>query len=109
MIQAPRRHAERGSNFFLGFLFLPRPKREALKAVYSLCRYIDDIADSGNLSSEEARERLGFWRGEIGRLYEGKPAEALSERILPFVRRFRLPKQAFLDLIDGVEMDLDRT
>src|SRR5207237_1294483 len=47
--------AERGSNFYLGFLFLSPKKREALSAVYAYCRLIDDIVDSGNLDKEQAR------------------------------------------------------
>ena len=44
MTRAPQKN----SNFFLGFLFLPRAKREALSAVYAYCRLIDDIVDSGD-------------------------------------------------------------
>ena len=60
--------AEKKSNFFLGFLLLPKPKREALSAVYAYCRLIDAIADEPATPSEEARRQLDFWREEIGRL-----------------------------------------
>ena len=62
--------AEKKSNFFLGFLLLPKPKREALSAVYAYCRLIDDIVDEG-LPKDEARRQLGVWREEIERLYQG--------------------------------------
>ncbi len=68
---APR--AEKKSNFFLGFLLLPRAKREALSAVYAYCRLIDDIVDSGSLTKDEARKMLDFWREELVRLYAGRP------------------------------------
>ncbi len=35
------------SNFYYGFLALPRPRRDALYAVYAFCRTVDDIADVG--------------------------------------------------------------
>ena len=105
-MSAPR--AERGSNFYLGFLFLSKPKREALKAVYGFCRHIDDIVDAGNMRPEEAQESLDNWREEIERLYKGKPTQELAQRVFPYVERYHLPKQAFLGLIGGVEMDLRR-
>ncbi len=100
---------ESKSNFFLGFLFLSRPKRSALAAIYAYCRAIDDIVDSGHLSREEAGRMLAFWREEIGRLYAGKPTHSVSERLLPHLERFRLPREAFLEMIRGCEMDLGPT
>lgn len=103
--------AERGSSFYLGFLFLPKRKREALGVVYAYCRLIDDIVDSGALTSEEASKQLEFWRAEVGRLYEAEaePEHSLGRRLKPFVGEFRLPKEAFLEIIRGVEMDLEKS
>ena len=43
------------------------------------------------------------------RCYRGAPAtDAAGRRLQPFVQQFNLPRQPFEDLIDGVEMDLDR-
>jgi phytoene synthase len=101
--------AETSSNFFLGFLFLPKAKREALSAVYAYCRIIDDIVDSGALRKEEARRMLGFWREEVERLYQGRPTHSISQALLPHVRAFSLPQDAFLEMIRGCQMDLDKT
>ncbi|MBI3551591.1 MAG: squalene/phytoene synthase family protein [Elusimicrobia bacterium] len=99
--------AETGSNFFLGFAFLPKAKKEALSAVYAYCRLIDDIVDTGSIPKEEAAKLLGFWRDEIGRLYAGEPTHPVASRLLPAVRGFSLPKDAFLEMIRGCEMDLN--
>ena len=99
--------AERKSNFFLGFLFLPRAKREALSAVYAYCRLIDDIVDSGAATKDEARRDLAFWREEVDRLYSGSPTHPVAVRLLPHVRTYRLPKDGFLEMIRGCAMDLD--
>lgn len=101
---------EAGSNFRLGFLFLPRRKREALSAVYAFCRHVDDIVDSGELSPEEASRRLSFWREEIERLYGGaqKTAHPIALRLKPFVEEFGLPKEGFLELLRGERMDLEK-
>ncbi len=98
--------AEKKSNFFLGFLFLPKPKREALSAVYSYCRLIDDIVDEG-LPKDEARRQLDFWRAEIERLYEGKPEHPVARALLGPVAAYKIPKEPFLEMIRGCALDLD--
>lgn len=98
--------AERGSNFFLGFLLLPKAKREALSAIYAYCRLIDDIVDSGHLEKDEARRMLDFWRDEIGRLYAGAPTHSVSAALQKPLSIFSLPQEPFLEMIRGCEMDL---
>ncbi|HBL15913.1 MAG TPA: squalene synthase HpnD [Elusimicrobia bacterium] len=100
---------EAGSNFSLGFLFLPPRKREALKAVYAFCRVVDDIVDSGESDKESARSLLAFWDEEIDKLYSGRATHALARRLEPFVAEFRLPQEGFRALIAGMRMDLERS
>ncbi len=95
-----------GSSFSLGFLFMTKERREALEAVYEFCRQVDDIVDSGALTSEQAAAELEAWREEIRRVFESKPARALAVRLASHVARFSLPREAFDGLIDGVAMDL---
>ena len=60
------------SNFFYGFLALPRPRRDALYAVYAFCRTVDDIADLGQERGDDPvvlREALGRWRHEVSRCF----------------------------------------
>lgn len=100
--------AEKGSNFFLGFLFLPNAKRRALSTVYAYCRLIDDIVDSGALKKDEAEKMLDFWGQEVERLYEGRPTHSVSLALAPHVSAFALPKEAFLEMIRGCRKDLDK-
>lgn len=98
-----------GSSFSLGFLFLSRERRAALEDVYAFCRLVDDIVDDGSRSREEAARELDFWRAEVGRLYAGAPTHELSRRLAPHVDRFKLPKEGFAELVEGVAMDLEKT
>jgi phytoene synthase len=98
---------ERKSNFFLGFLFLPKAKREALSAVYAYCRLIDDIVDSGAVPKDEARRQLDFWREEVARLYAGAPTHPVAVRLLPHVGTYSLPQEGFLEMIRGCALDLE--
>jgi 15-cis-phytoene synthase len=96
------------SNFFYAFLCLPRPQREAIYAVYAFCRIVDDVVDLGQ-DREEQRRALARWREEIARVFEGVPEHPAGQRLQQALRTFPIPRQALLDIIGGVEMDLART
>jgi 15-cis-phytoene synthase len=96
------------SNFYYAFLFLPRPQREALYAVYAFCRLVDDVADLGG---DPVRQRadLREWRAEVGRCFDGGlPHAPVARRLAEAVRAYPIPRTALEAILDGVEMDLDR-
>src|SRR5215216_2762975 len=94
-----------GSNFYYSFLLLPSAKRRAIKDVYTFCRLLDDIVDEVPAGRDPASE-LEAWREEIEACFAGCPATDFGEKLIESIEEFNLPKQAFLDLIDGMEMDL---
>jgi len=93
------------SNFYYSFLLLPRAKRRAIKDVYAFCRLLDDIVDEDQTGRNPYAE-LQYWRGEVEASYQGCPTTEFGEQLLTSIEEFELPKQSFLDLIDGMEMDL---
>ncbi len=93
------------SSFYYSFLFLPRPKREAIYAVYALCRSVDDIADDPGDVVEKA-ERLKAWREELDRCYAGQPTLPITTQLRESLNRYPIPKGYFEELLAGVEMDL---
>ena len=95
-----------GTSFFWAMRFLPKLKREAIFAVYAFCREVDDIAD-GEMTAETKREALAGWRAEIDRLYQDRPTREVTRALLDPVRRYSLEKDAFLAVIDGMQMDAD--
>ncbi|HEX9312720.1 MAG TPA: presqualene diphosphate synthase HpnD [Actinomycetota bacterium] len=97
----------RARNFWYGIRLLPRPKREALAAVYALARRIDDVGDD-DLPEAEKRRGLDVVERSLVDIGPGSPDPVLAALGLAG-RRFDLPVQAFRDLIDGVRMDLDGT
>jgi phytoene synthase len=107
-IQNAPQNSEKKSNFFLGFIFLPKLKRQALSAVYAYCRAIDDIVDAGDKTERDARESLDFWRNEIENIYAGKGELPLSKELEKALLNFPLPKEAFYEMIRGCEMDLEK-
>lgn len=95
----------RNTSFYYSFLVLPKAEREAITAVFDVCRAIDDAVD---LESDPARAQAALeqWRAEVRRIFGGVTPETPQGRALqPFVGRFHLPEKQFEALIDGVAMD----
>ncbi|HWU82283.1 MAG TPA: presqualene diphosphate synthase HpnD [Methylophilaceae bacterium] len=99
--------AASGSSFYYSFMFLPKPKREAITALYAFCREVDDIADECH-DLNLARTKLAWWRTEIASLYQGKPQHPVSQALAPAIGRYDLNEEHFQEIIDGMEMDLDQ-
>ena len=96
----------RDTSFYYSFLVLPAEKRRAIVAVWDFCRAVDDAVDREPDGARAAAE-LGRWRGELAACFDGgAPATPQGASLQPFVAPFGLPRRAFADLIDGVEMDL---
>lgn len=98
------------TNFFYSFQFLPKEEREAIYTVYAFCRYADDVVDgyggSADHSVELKRQRLQWLREEIEACYAGEARHPFFRSLYWVVRRFNIPKQYFLTLLDGIERDL---
>jgi len=95
----------RKTSFYYSFLVLPSAERQAITAVFDVCRAIDDAVD---LEPDPARARaaLQSWREEVARVFEGREPRTTQGRALqPFVERFHLPREQFDALIEGVAMD----
>ena len=96
--------ANSGSSFAAGMKVLPKARREGMYAVYAFCREVDDIADEGG-SAQEKIAGLRAWREELDRLYAGNPTFPTAFALQGPIKEFGLPKEEFLLVIDGMEMD----
>ena len=111
------------SNFYYAFFLLPKPKRDALAALYAFMRLVDDVADEG--SDLAAKQRgLARWRAALDQAITGQeqifdgnvamsaPTIALpgAAEVLPALvdtmSRYKMPARYLHDLISGAEMDL---
>ncbi len=93
-----------GSSFYAAMRILPHAQREAMFQIYSFCRQVDDIADSGGPRPERLAA-LQQWRDDIDALYRDHPPARLRDYV-GSVRSFDLQRQDFLAIIDGMEMDV---
>jgi phytoene synthase len=104
----PRRGApSAGSSFHYSFGLLPRERRRAIETVYAFCRHVDDLADEG-LSGRDAQAQLLLVRDELERCYEGTPTQPVTRGLQDSIRRFRIPREPFEAILEGVEMDLHK-
>ena len=97
------RVAAAGSSFYLGMRLLPEPRREAMYAIYAFCREVDDIAD--DLPEPEKSVGLARWRREIDAIYDGTTTLPLGKVLAADVKQYKLRREDFLAVIDGMEMD----
>lgn len=103
-----RRTSASGSSFYYGFLCLPTQRRRAIMALYAFCREIDDVVDETS-DTELARSQLEEWRAEVARVYAGTPQHPVGQALADIVAEFRLPQEQLLEIIDGMEMDLEQS
>lgn len=99
--------AKSGSSFYYSFLFLPKAKRLAITALYAFCREVDDIADA-EMDNKIKLVKLEWWRSEIESLFSGSATHLVSKALISPIKNFNLEKEYFLEIIDGMEMDLEK-
>ncbi|MBK6973640.1 MAG: presqualene diphosphate synthase HpnD [Sterolibacteriaceae bacterium] len=100
--------AQSGSSFYYSFLFLEPPRRRAITALYAFCREVDDVVDECP-DPQIAATKLAWWRLEVARIFGGQPEHPVGQALQANVAPFRLPKEQLLEIIDGMEMDLQQS
>jgi phytoene synthase len=100
--------AQSGSSFYYSFLFLPKPRRLAITALYAFCREVDDAVDETS-DAQVAQAKLIWWRSEINAMLAGQPTHPVTRALLPHVAIYNLEGKHLLAIIDGMEMDLTQT
>jgi len=92
-------------NFYYGIRLLPPSKRDALCALYALARQIDDIGD-GDLPVAQKRTELALVRKRLGSIDDVD--DPVYAAVADSARRYPVPIEAFDEIVDGVELDLER-
>ncbi|MBS1227258.1 MAG: squalene synthase HpnD [Proteobacteria bacterium] len=103
-----KRAADSGSSFYYSFMFLPAHRRRAITALYAFCREVDDVVDECQ-DPQIAATKLAWWRQAVAKLYAGTPDHPVTLALLPVLGEFNLPQEQLLEIIDGMEMDLQQT
>lgn len=102
--QITRQHAK---SFYFASLALPKNKKKAAYSVYAFCRYVDDSMDKAIISKNKT-EISYHLIPMLNRLYEGDFSDNLTwaEAFHTTVKVYKIPKNYFEDLIEGVKLDV---
>ena len=100
--------AASGSSFYYAFLFLPRPRREAITAFYAFCREVDDVVDEVS-DPAVAQAKLGWWQTEVARAFAGDPQHPALRALAPAIAAYGLEERQLQAVIEGCRMDLTQT
>ena len=94
-------------NFYYAFLVLPKPKRQALCAVYAYMRRCDDLSDDPSVPPRERRARLEAWLDAFHHAQAGEPTDdAILLALTDAQHRYQIPSELLDQLAFGTLMDV---
>ncbi len=105
--QLMRTHAR---TFSFAARFLPPEKRAATTVLYAFCRAVDDLVDEPvpGRTDDDVRSELQAWRDWLtGPRNLTAPLEPLGRELARVIERYAIPVTHLLDLLDGLESDLN--
>lgn len=100
--------AKSGSSFYYSFLFLPTERRQAIMALYAFCREVDDVVDECT-DLAIASTKLTWWRQEVQRISNKQATHPVGLALQSVAPGINLPAEQLLEIIDGMEMDLQQS
>jgi phytoene synthase len=97
----------RARNFYYAFLALPKPKRDAICAVYAFMRRADDIADEPSQPIVTRRAQMANWLANWKQVESGAAtADPVFIALRDAQQRFSIPADWLLKLVEGTTLDL---
>jgi squalene synthase HpnC len=97
-------------NFPVASIILPRRLRGPIRAIYAFARAADDIADEGELTTQERLAGLQLFRSNLHALQQGQlPDDPIFKALAPVIREHKLPFTLFHDLLDAFTQDVEKT
>lgn len=94
-------------NFYYAFLALPKPKRDAICAVYAFMRHADDLSDDPSIPAEQRRAKLDEWMDALRRVVAGERTDdPVLFALADSQKHFNIPLDLLEKLVHGTEMDV---
>lgn len=93
-----------GSSFFWAIRRLSYERRNAMYAVYTFCREVDDIADEQAPTATKL-DRLQAYRREVDRIYDDGAETKTGQALQRIVDTYDLDKRDMDAVIDGMTTD----
>ncbi|NIS38780.1 phytoene/squalene synthase family protein [Candidatus Saccharibacteria bacterium] len=103
--------AHYSKSFYISARLLPEERRWATFALYGFCRYADNLIDNPrNRSKAELLNEIDTIGSELQIAY--RTGESEHPLILPYIvvaKKYGIPSQYPLELLNGVKMDIQNT
>jgi len=102
--------AHYSKSFFLSSALLPKEKRWDTYALYSFCRFADNIVDKPRQRSNKALlEEVDYLAKELRIAYQsGESEHPIIKSFIYVAKKYQIPIKYPLELLEGVKMDLVR-
>jgi phytoene synthase len=94
-------------NFYWAFRVLPRPKSDAMCAVYAFMRRADDISDDESKPIEARRAEMFSWLESWRASGAAASVDPVFLALADTQRRFNIPDSLLEELVAGTTMDLE--
>ena len=91
-----------GENFPVGSVIFPRPLRPHIRALYCYARFVDELGDAYEGDRLAALDEL---EREVDAAFAGEATWPVLRNVQPTIRKFDLPREPFLRLIEANRMD----
>ncbi len=96
------------SSFYWGMSVLKSEKKRAMFTVYAFCRVVDDIADDIKIKNLK-QSKLKSWKLKVKNIFGmQKPKTSLEKELKFAIEKFKLEKDDFISIIDGMLMDANQ-
>ncbi len=100
-------NAEHGKTYYLAALLLPPEKRPYVHALYGFARYVDDIVDDLDASTDERTAAFEAWsEAFLADLEWGQASNPIVRALIDTVRHWSIPHSYFADFLDSMRADL---
>ena len=94
-------------NFYYAFVALPKPRRNAICAIYAFMRKADDLSDDESIPRDQRLQNLEQWQTAWHNAAEGAPTDdPVFIAVRDATERFGIPLELLDELIAGTTSDL---
>lgn len=94
-------------NFPVASILLPKQLRPAVAVIYAFARSADDLADEGSDTPEQRLAALKSYEDELDKIERRQPSDQpLFQSLSSVIEEYRLPLQAFRDLLSAFKQDV---
>jgi phytoene synthase len=100
------RAAGPGSASYYALRLLPPAERAAATAVLAYRAELLEVLTGGS-DRGVAQARIEWWRAEVARAFAREPQHPVTRALAPALERWHLAREQFLEVVEGVEADLE--